>query len=194
MKKLLLIIFIFLCGIIFQPAQAEPELRDYNGVELPSGTFIPVISMQEFSTLITDETTPLKFISTNDIFLFETNIIPKGTMFFGRIEKKNEPIIGTNGSMVVRITKLRFADGYENPLLAYVYTANGCLIGGEMTAPEKYDTTPHYHKGICRHYLGVLKWTPGPVRKMGEHTTVASGAQLLLVLKGPAHITHTMDE
>ena len=104
MKKLLLIIFIFLCGILFQPAQAEPDLRDYNGVELPSGTFIPVISMQEFSTLITDERTPLKFISTNDIFLFETNIIPKGTMFFDMIEKKNQPIIETDSSMVVRIT------------------------------------------------------------------------------------------
>lgn len=193
MKKLLLIIFIFICGM-FQSVLAEPDLRDYNGVEVPSGTFIPVISMQEFSTLITDERTPLKFISTNDIFLFETNIIPKGTIFFGKIEKKNEPILGTNASMVVRITKMRFADGYENPLLAYIYTSNGYLIGGEMTAPESYETTPHYHKGICRHYLGVLQWTPGPVRKMGEHVTIASGAQLLLVLKGPAYIMHTMED
>lgn len=193
MKKILLIIFIVMLGV-FQSVSAEPDLRDYNGVELPSGTFIPVISMQEFSTLASDEKTPLRFISTNDIYLFESNIIPKGTMFFGRIEKKNEPIVGTNASMVVRISKLRFEDGYENPILAYIYTSNGCLIGGEMTAPEKYDTTPHYHKGIARHYLGVLQWTPGPTRKMGEHITIASGAQLLLVLKGPAYITHTLSD
>lgn len=193
MKKILLIIFIVILGL-FQSVSAEPDLRDYNGVELPSGTFIPVISMQEFSTLASDEKTPLHFISTNDIYLFESNVIPKGTMFFGSIEKKNEPIVGTNASMVVRITKLRFEDGYENPILAYIYTSNGCLIGGEMTAPEKYDTTPHYHKGIARHYLGVLQWTPGPTRKMGEHVTIASGAQLLLVLKGPAYITHTLSD
>ena len=193
MKKILLIIFIVILGL-FQSVSAEPDLRDYNGVELPSGTFIPVISMQEFSTLASDEKTPLHFILTNDIYLFESNVIPKGTMFFGRIEKKNEPIVGTNASMVVRITKLRFEDGYENPILAYIYTSNGCLIGGEMTAPEKYDTTPHYHKGIARHYLGVLQWTPGPTRKMGEHVTIASGAQLLLVLKGPAYITHTLSD
>lgn len=193
MKKLLIIIFIFICGL-FQSVLAEPDLRDYNGVEVPAGTFIPVISLQEFSTLATDYTTPLRFISTNDIFLFETNIIPKGTMFFGKIEKKNEPIVGTNASMVVRITKLRFEDGYENPLLAYIYTGRGCVIGGELTAPETYDTTPHYHKGICRHYLGVLQWTPGPARKMGEHTTVAPGAQLLIMLKGPAYITHTLND
>lgn len=193
MKKILLLIFIIILGV-FQSVCADPDLRDYNGVELPSGTFIPVISMQEFSTLASDEKTPLRFISTNDIFLFESNVIPKGTMFFGRIEKKNEPIVGTNASMVVRITKLRFEDGYENPIYAHIYTSNGCLIGGEMTAPEKYDTTPHYHKGIARHYLGVLQWTPGPTRKMGEHVTVASGAQLLLVLKGPAYITHSLNE
>ena len=192
MKKLLFI-FIAIIFLMFQPVAAEPDLRDYSGIELPEGTFIQVISMQEFSTLTTDYTTPLEFIATNDTYMFDSNIIPKGTKFIGKIEKKNEPIIGTNASMVVRITKLRFQDGYENPICAYIYTPTGCMIGGELTAPDKYNTVPHYHKGICRHYLGVLQWVPGETRKMGEHTTVASGAQLLIMLKGPAFITHTLD-
>ena len=191
MKKIITLIFIFLFGI-FQTASADPELRDYDGIEVPEGTFIQVISLQEFSTLNSDEKTPLKFVSTNDIYMFDTNVIPKGTIFFGKIEKKNEPIIGTNASMVVRITKLRFEDGYENPLYAYIYTNNGCLIGGEMTAPATYDKIPHHHKGICRHYVGGLRWVPGPTRAMGEHTSVASGAQMLIVLKGPAYITHSL--
>lgn len=189
MKKILLI-FVFLFGLT---VLAEPELRDYNGIELPQGTFIPVISMQEFSTLATDEKTALTFISTNDIYLFDANIIPKGTKFFGHIEKKNEPIIGTNGSMVVRLTKMRFEDGFEQAIKAYIYTPNDCLIGGELTLPEKYDKIPHYHKGICRHYVGVSRWTPGATRRMGEHTKVASGASLLIVFKGPAYITHTLN-
>ncbi len=193
MKKLLTILFIIFIGI-FQTASADPELRDYDGIEVPAGTFIQVISMQEFSTLNSDEKTPLKFVATNDTYLFETNVIPKGTMFIGKIEKKNEPIIGTNASMVVRITKMRYEDGYENPLYGYIYTNNGCLIGGEMTAPATYDKIPHYHKGICRHYVGVLRWVPGPTRAMGEHTCVASGAQLLILLKGPAYITHSINE
>lgn len=191
MKKLLLTLFIFIFGAM-QTTLADPELRDYNGVELPAGTFIQVISLQEFSTLSSDEKTPLKFIANNDTFLFNTNVIPKGTVFFGKIETKHEPIIGTNASMTVRITKLRFEDGYENPIYGYIYTNNNCLIGGEMTAPETYKTLPHYHKGICRHYLGVLQWVPGPTRKMGEHVTVAPGAELLIVLKGPAYITHSL--
>ncbi|MGN1153748.1 MAG: hypothetical protein ACI4S3_06940 [Candidatus Gastranaerophilaceae bacterium] len=192
MKKILFI-FIAIIFSMFQSVSAEPDLRDYNGIELPEGTFIQVISMQEFSTLATDYKTPLEFIATNDTYMFDSNIIPKGTKFIGKIEKKNEPIIGTNASMVVRITKLRFADGYENPIYAYIYTPSGCMIGGELTAPDKYRTIPHYHKGICRHYLGVLQWVPGETRKMGEHTTVASGAQLLIMLKGPAFITHTLN-
>lgn len=192
MKRLFLLALVLILSI-FNPVSAEPDLRDYTGIELPEGTFIQVISMQEFSTLATDYKTPLQFIATNDTYMFDTNIIPKGTKFIGHIEKKNEPIIGTNASMVVRITKLRFEDGYENPLMAYIYTSSGCMIGGELTAPDKYRTIPHYHKGICRHYLGVLQWVPGETRKMGEHTTVASGAQLLILLKGPAFITHTLD-
>ena len=192
MKQIVTFIFILILSIV-QPVFAEPDLRDYDGIELPAGTFIPVISLQEFSTLATDYTIPLRFVSTNDIYMFETNIIPKGTVFFGHIEKKNEPIIGTNASMVIRITKLRFEDGYENPLLAYIHYNGGCMIGGELTPPETYRTVPHYHKGICRHYLGVLQWVPGPSRKMGEHITIASGAQLLIMLKGNAYITHTLN-
>lgn len=193
MKKIFIALVLFIFGIT-QVALADPELRDYNGVELPAGTFIQVISMQEISTLSTDENNTLRFVATNDTFMFDTNLIPKGTMFFGKIEKKNEPIIGTNASMVIRITKLRFADGYENPLYAYIYSNNSCLIGGEMTEPASYDTIPHYHKGICRHYLGVLKWVPGPSRKMGEHVTIAPGAELLIMLKGPAYLTHSLSD
>ena len=189
MKKLLIILCIIICGV-FAGVHASPDLRDYNGVEVPMGTFIPVVSVQEFSTLASDYRTPLKFISTNDIFMFDSNVIPKDTMFYGHIEKKNEPILGTNGSMVVRITKMRYMDGYEIPLRGYIYTSNGCLIGGELTAPETYDKVPHYSKGISHHYVGVLRWVPGPSRRMGEHTTVASGADMLVVLKAPAYITH----
>lgn|SRR5574344_303290 len=191
MKRFLIILIMFftLAGI----ATADPELRDYDGIEVPTGTFIPVISMQEFSSQYSDETTPLKFISTNDIYLFDTDVIPKGTAFFAHIEKKNEPIVGTNASMVVRITKLRLADGYEIPIKGYIYTSNGNLIGGEMTEPETYIRVPHYTKGIAHHYLGVLQYRPGATRKMGEHVTIASGASLLIVLAGPAYITHTLN-
>ena len=191
MKKLaILILSIFLVGcMVF----AEPELaRDYDGIEVPAGSFIPVISLQDFSTAYSDSTNLLKFVCYNDVYEFETVIIPKGTVFYGFIEKKNEPVIGTHASMVVKITKLVYEDGFTIPVAGYIYTKNGNLIGGEMTAPEQWDKVPHYHKHIARHFVGVQQYVPGATRKMGEHVTVASGANLIIVLTKPLYITHTM--
>ncbi len=194
MKKILTLLFsiFILTGFaVF----AEPELtRDYDGIEVPVGSFIPVMSLQDFSTAYSDSTNELKFVCYNSVYEFETVIIPKGTVFYGYIEKKNEPVIGTNASMVVRITKMVFEDGFTIPMVGYIYTSNGNLIGGEMTAPEKYLKMPHMQKGIARHFIGVLQYVPGETRKMGEHVTVASGANLLVVVAKPLYITHTMEQ
>lgn len=191
MKKLIVLLISVLmlsCAVI-----AEPELtRDYDGIEVPAGSFIPVISLQDFSTAYTDSTNLLKFECYNDIYEFETKIIPKGSVMYGFIEKKNEPVIGTHASMRVRIVKLVFPDGFKIPMEGYVHTTNGNLIGGEMTLPEKWDKMPHYHKGIARHFVGVQQYVPGATRRMGEHVTIASGANLIIVLTKPLYITHTM--
>lgn len=191
MKKLALVlasIFIIACSVM-----AEPELaRDYDGIEMPAGSFIPVLSLQDFSTAYSDSTNELKFVCYNDVYEFETVIIPKGTVFYGFIEKKNEPVIGTHASMVVRITKLVYQDGFTIPMVGYIYTKNGNLIGGEMTMPEHWDKMPHYQKHIARHFVGVQQYVPGKTRKMGEHVTVASGANLLIVLVQPLYITHSL--
>lgn len=192
MKKLFILIFCIV--LIACTVNAESDLpRNYDGVEVPVGSFIPVMSLQDFSTAYSDSTNQLKFVCYNDVYEFETVIIPKGTVFYGFIEKKNEPVIGTNASMVVRITKLVYEDGFTIPMVGYLYTSNGNLIGGELTAPEKWDKMPHYQKRIARHFVGVQQYVPGAVRKMGEHVTVASGANMLIVIAQPLYITHTMD-
>lgn len=194
MKKL----FIIFCSILllFGICHAEEYMdlpRDYDGVEMPANSFIPVITLQDFSTAYSDETNELRFVCNNDIYQFEEVIIPKGTMFYGHIEKKNEPVIGTHASMVVRITKMKFVDGYTIPLkLAYIHTTNGNKIGGTLTDPEVWDTVPHYHRLICKHFVGVLQCVPGASRKMGEHITVCAGTPLIIVLVAPAFITHSL--
>jgi hypothetical protein len=191
MKKLLVLIFsIFL---VTCTVNADDTLtRDYDGVEVPAGSFIPVLALQDFSTAYSDSTNELKFVCYNDVYEFETVIIPKGTVFYGYIEKKNEPVIGTHASMMVRITKLVFQDGFTIPVVGYIHTPNGNIIGGEMTMPAVWDKQPHYHKRIARHFVGVQQYVPGSHRKMGEHVTVASGANLLIVLMQPLYITHTL--
>lgn len=169
--------------------ETEPVLKGYDEITIPKGTFIPVFNMQEFSTRYCDDTTIVKFIVPEDMFMFESVIIPKGSVFWGYIAKMNEPIIGTNASMIVAINKMQYPDGFQVPVKGYIYTPNNNLMGGGLTAPEKYIKTPHYQKGLGK---GTLQWVPGPTRKMGGHLTVAAGTPFHVVLVAPMFITHTL--
>ena len=192
MKKLLFLVI----GLIFSLsaisasfAKEDINLRDYSGIEIAEGTFIPVINSQEISTAYCDEGAKVKFIATNDLYLYETNIIPKDTEFYGYVEKINEPIVGTNGSMVIKINKLRLIDGFEIPIQAYIYSSNNNLIGGELTEPASYDKIPQHQQGFS---YGTNQYVPGATRMMGSHTVVAAGADLIIILAKPAWITHTL--
>lgn len=188
MKKFLITLFILMFGLgCF--ATGDAGLRDYDGIQLAKGTFIPVISAQEISTQYCDEGNQVKFISTTDLYLYESIVIPSNTEFYGYIEKINEPIVGTNASMMIKITKLRFIDGYELLVKGYVYVNNSPVIGGELTEPESYVKKPSYRQGFKCSY----GWVPGPSRRMGEHKVIASGADLMIILTAPVYITHTVN-
>lgn len=174
------------------------EMRGYNEVILPEGTFIPVINTQEISTETCPEGYKVKFIATNDLFMYETNIIPRNTEFYGYIEKINEPVVGTNASMKVKITKIIMKDGFEIPIRGYLYTSNGNLIGGELTPPAEWVKVPHYQskfQGISWNHRGAtLQLRPGGKRCMGQHTKISTGEQQIIILTAPAAITHTLTD
>ena len=171
---------------------AEVNLRDYDEFDVPAGTHIPVISLQEFSTAYCEEGDKVNFITTSDIYLYDKNVIPEGTKLSGYIDKKNEPIIGTNAAMRVFVNKMYLPDGFEIPIKSYIYTANNNIIGGELTPPAKYIRIPHYQRWTMFRAMGVLQAVPGGERKMGEHVTISSGADLIVVLVAPIHMTHTL--
>ena len=189
LKRFIAIILLLFIGVSIA---SEPKLRDYNEYQIPKGYFIPVMSLQEFSTAYTEEGEPLRFITTNDIYLFDKNVIPQGSKLTGYIEKKNEPIKGTNASMTVFINKLYLTDGYEVPIKAYINTAGGNKIGGELTQPLKYNKIPHYQRWTMFRAMGVLQCVPGAERRMGEHVTISSGANLTIMLVQPINMTHTV--
>ena len=188
-KKILILLFLLTFNFCIA---SELKLRDYDEYKIPAGYFIPVIALQEFSTAYTDEGEKLYFETTNDIYLFNKNVIPQGTKLTGYIEKKNEPIRGTNAAMTVFINKMYLSDGFEIPIKAYIYTDNGNKIGGELTEPETYNKVPHYQRWTMFRAFGVLQYVPGDKRRMGEHVTVSSGANLKIVLKEPIIMTHTV--
>ena len=187
--------FLFTLLLIFfslNSYAAEVNLRDYDEFDIPTGTHIPVISLQEFSTAYCEEGDSVSFITTSDIYLFDKNVIPQGTKLIGYIDKKNEPIIGTNAAMRVFVNKMYLKDGFEIPIKAYVYTSNNNIIGGELTPPAEYIRIPHYQRWAMFRAMGTLQCVPGAKRKMGEHVTISSGADLIIVLTAPIHMTHTV--
>lgn len=170
------------------------EMRESEGVALPAGIVISVINMQGIST----EDCPIgyktKFVTTNDLYIEDSNVIPENSEFYGYIEEIHEPIVGTNASMKVKITKLILPDGYEMPVKGYLYSANNNLIGGELTAPAEWVKMPHYQdkfQGISWIHRGAtLQIRPGGTRSMGVHTNVPAGERRLIILTAPTNFTH----
>ena len=188
--RILILILTFI--IMNFSAASEIQLRDYDEFDIPEGTHLPVISLQEFSTAYCEEGDQLQFLTTSDIFLYNKKVIPEGTKLVGYIDKKNEPIIGTHAAMRVFINKMYLPDGYEVPIKSYIYTSNNNLIGGGLTEPADYIKIPHYQRWVMFRAYSVTKFVPGAQRKMGEHVTVSSGANLIVVLTAPIHLTHTV--
>ncbi|MBE7703228.1 MAG: hypothetical protein E7Z89_04165 [Cyanobacteria bacterium SIG28] len=186
-KKLLTLFIALFATVCFA---SEPKLRGYDEYKIPTGYFVPIMSLQEFSTAYTEEGEKLNFVTTNDIYIFDKNIIPQGSKLTGYIDKKNEPVRGTNAAMTVYINKLYLPDGFEIPIKAYIYTANNNKIGGELTPPLTWNKIPHYQRWTMHRAMGVVQCVPGDQRKMGEHVTISSGANLTMVLVAPINMTH----
>ena len=201
MKKLTVLFLILLFGILPLKAENadsldETRLRDYDGIQLNAGTFVPVINTAEISTLNCDEGYSVKFISTSDLYLYETTVIPRETEFYGFVEEIKDPVIGTNASMKIRINKMVYADGFEIPLQAYIYTPNNNIIGGELTPPAEWVKIPHYQKRFfsMRSWQPTLQVMPGNKRQMGSHVEVKTGERCFVVLLKPVMITHTLTD
>lgn len=191
MKRLLLLLGILLsfnCAQCAELQDIQLEMRDYDTVEIPAGTFIPVMNTQEISTQYCSEGYKVKFIVTTDLFMYDTIIIPKDTEIYGYIEKINAPVIGTNASMKIRLSKIVCQDGCEIPIKGYLYNANNNIFGGGISEPVKYHKVAQRQQKV--HYT-TLQVKPVYERKMGTHTTIETGSNEIVVLTAPAQIIHT---
>ena len=200
MKKVLSTLFIIFGLTLYSTAteldNVQLPMRDYDGIELTTGTFIPVMNAQDISTQYCPQGYKVKFIVSNDMFLHETNVIPKGSELYGYIEEIHEPVVGTHASMKIKITKLVLSDTFEIPVKAYYYTSNNNLIGGGLTDPAEYIKMPHWQQRFQGKFwtrrAPTLQIRPGPTRKMGEHTRINAGEEGIIILIAPAWITHTL--
>lgn len=194
MKKIFVIMVMLIFSLSVQSEElpnVQLEMRDYAPVELPAGTFIPVMNTQEISTQYCPEGYKVKFVVTTDLFMHNTIIIPKDTEIYGYIEKINEPVIGTNAAMKIRASKLVYADGFEVPIKGYLYNSNNNIFGGGISEPEKYIKMAQRQIRVKRTTLQIK---PAGGRKMGTHTAIQTGSNEIVVLTAPAEITHILTD
>ena len=193
----------FLSGLIFTAlflpsvsafgAEVTPvqiDVRDYDGIELPAGTFIPVENAQEISTQYCQNGYKARFLVTNDLFLEDVNVIPESSVIVGYVTDVHDPVIGTNSSFKIQTTKLILPDGYEIPMKGYVYTSNNNMFGGELTPPAEYIKMPHFQQKFGLN--GTLQYRPGRTRQPGQHTFIQAGENKIIILTEPLYITHTL--
>ncbi len=200
MKRLFIILILGILAVMpmyktFAEPLVEPlflEMRDANPIELPEGTFIGVESAQEISTQYCQEGYKVRFISTNDYYVDDTNVVPSNTAFLGYVEDVHDPIVGTNASFKVKITKMILPDDYEIPVEAYIYSSNNNIIGGELTPPAAWRKMPHYQSKIGD--KTTLQIRPARERQKGTHAIILAGEDRLVVFTKPLTIIHTISD
>lgn len=192
MKRLLLILgFVFLSPCVYGEdfQNIQLEIREYDGIEIPAGTFIPVMNLQEVSTQYCSDGYKVSFVSSTDLFMHDTKIIPKDTLFHGYVEAVHAPVVGTNASMKIRIAKMVYSDGFEVPVKGYLYTSNNNVFGGGISEPLKYVKMSHRQQRMK--YI-TMQIKPSMERKQGVHTVINTGSNEIIVLTAPVYITHTL--
>ena len=81
---------------------------DTEVLKIRKGTFAKVMTLDEFSTLTADTEDEVKFINTQDMYVYETNAIPEGTIFYGEIEDVKEPVKGKDGAFPLQCEGIFF--------------------------------------------------------------------------------------
>lgn len=176
MKKILfLIISIFsLTGLSVFADEAAIESTQ----SIRQGTFIKVMVPIEFSSLESDIGDEVLFLNTQDMYIYETNAIPKDTKIYGVIEDIKEPVMGRDAGIKVLINKMITPDKKVYMCQGHVYTENDNYIGRKETGAMYYRRVPHYHF----HMRPFLQAVPLKVYEMGKHTEVKPGSEFFIIL------------
>ncbi len=175
LKIIVLVFVVFLSTVKCFPSEQETE----NIEKLRHGTFVKVIPREEYSTLTADIEDEVTFINMQDMYVYETNAIPSGTIFYGEIEDVKEPVQGRDASLKILINKMITPDKKVYKIKAHIYSENDNYIGGNQTASIYYHKVPHYIQG----FKPILKVAPLNVYEQGRHTIIKPGQEMFLIIE-----------
>lgn len=173
MIRRLLVLFISFIFI------SQAVLSDEGTAKIRSGTFLKVMNLSEISTLMADTEDEVVFLNTQDMYIYETNVIPVNTKIYGEIEDVLEPIQGRDGALKILIYKMITPDKKVYKIKGHIYSENNNYIGGNKTASIYYRKVAHYNHG----FKPMLQAAPLNVLEMGKHTVVLPGAELFVILE-----------
>ncbi len=153
--------------------------QDDTACKIKEGTFLRVINLAEISSLMADKEDETVFINTSDMYIYETNRIPKNTKIYGEIEEVLEPIKGKNGAIKISVNKMITPDKKVYKFKGHIQGPNNGYFGGEKTAVTYYHKVPHYIRGL----KPMLQVAPTDILDMGQHTIIKAGTELILVIE-----------
>ncbi len=177
-KKIIAALFIiFLCIINnIDIISANETNANYK---IRKGTFVKVIVPIEFSTLTSDIEDEIWFINSQDMYIYETKVIPENTKFYGEIEDLREPVQGRDGAIKIKINKMITPDKRVYKIKGHIYSDNDNYLGGKQTSTVYYRKVPHYSQRL----KPFLQAAPLNVLEMGRHTVIKPGAELFLIIE-----------
>lgn len=161
------------------------NLRPAKEISLPKGTLLKIYNIKLLSSQFLDEGDEVTMLSAADVYIGETNIIPEKTIFYGTVEKVNEPVQGTNAAITIKINKMITPEGIPYEISGYV-SSNGSdtKLGGGRTPPLYYTRMPHYSTWkLTKWKVGAAQYCETNTRQFGTHTIVKPGAELFLILQ-----------
>lgn len=184
MNKLLTILsaiffaaFISLASV--QKTFADTNLRNYKPINLAKGSFLKAISQRNISTATAKAGDIEYFINPADVFVGESNVIPKNSLYLGEIQEVVEAVEGINAAMKIKIYKVITPDRREFVLDANVFQKGSTNIGGDLAQVAYYTKMPHYPGDWKR---GALQLVPTSIREMGRPTVIRAGDEVTFII------------
>lgn len=151
---------------------------------LDKGTFILVNTRKILSTETLQEGDRVYFISPADVWVDETNIVPKNSIFTGYVSMLKMPVKGVNGALKFKITHITLPNGETKEFNGKITDGNSDMIGGELAPPASYNKMTHLYQSRW-HWSGTTQWVPSGEYEYGRHRGIKPGQNLFIELESP---------
>lgn len=151
---------------------------------LKEGSFVLVHVTKKFTTDTLQEGDRVYFVAPSDVWLDETKIVPKNSVFLGYVSMLKMPVKGVNAALSIKITNITLPDGSTKEFSGRLTNGKSDVIGGELTPPASYNKMTHLYQSRL-HWSGTTQWVPSGEYEYGQHRGVVPGQNLFIVADSP---------